>query len=275
MEPTARSWILGSQLRRLREAKGLKAKEVAERWLDCSTSRVYSIEGGYRTLNVLELRGLVNDAYERTDLLPQMEELLSTIERGSKSPIKDALTAHPNRMLVHQLEPYATAAYGVALDQVPKLAQTREYMAAQCSNAGYSNDESKGLIRAGMERQEVFFNLVKPPLTRIIITEGALARASLIDYQMDRLVERALHPAIEISMIPSDVGPHSAFSSFTLMEFGTLPTLLYLDLVTGGSLVDDDEDIKTARKCWDQLSSLALTPVETLDFMAQRGMAKA
>ena len=267
MERTGRSWILGMQLRKLRDAQGLTAKYVAEKWLNCSESRIYAIEGGYRRLNVLELRGLVSNAYNRPELLPRMEELLTQVEASSDKPIKDTTTVHPNTMWVHELEPESTAAFGCILDQVPKLAQTYEYMTAQHLMAGFDRNDADGFARAGLERQEKFLRLERPPMTRIIITESSVARAVSIPGQLDLLAERAQHPAISFMMIPNSVGPHFAFSSFTLMEFGEFPAILYLDLVTGGSLVDDEAEIQTARERWSCLQSVTLSPQETAEYI--------
>lgn len=270
MELTARSWILGMQLRKLRRAACLTAENVSAKWLNCSVSRIYSIEGGYRTLNVLELRGLVGDAYGRPDLLPRMEGLLLQVESGSRQPIKDTIRMHPSAMLIHELEPESTAAYGVILDQVPKLAQTHSYMVTQHLMAGYEPDEAEAFAQAGLERQRKFLALDRPPMTRIIITESALERAAFVDGQISLLTERAHHPALELMVISASLGPHFAFSSFTIVEFGEFPAILYLDLITGGSLVDDDEEIKIARNRWERLAAVAKTPEESISIIESR-----
>jgi hypothetical protein len=267
MQLTVGSLILGMELKKLRDNAGLSAKTVGAEWLRCSTSRIYAIEGGYRGISRVELDGLVKDAYGQPNLLPKMQELHRRIERGEDKPVPDPPAKYPDSMLVHDLEPWSTGAFGAILDQIPKLVQTPSYMQAQHRMAGYNTAEIESLVQASITRQERFFSLETPPLTRIIITEGAIDRARYVPGQVDLLAERMEHPALEIRVIPNSAGPHFSFASFTLMEFGQLPSILYTDVVNGGSLSHDDGDVAIAWNRWYALSRVASTVGETLEII--------
>lgn len=270
MDPTARSMILGMRLRQLRKNAGLTAKEIAENWLSCSPSLVYAIEGGYRKLSMLELKGLLTDAYERPDLLPVLEKIRKDVEDGTGAPIRDAMCKHPDAQMVHDLEPEMTASYGAIFDQVPKLTQNKAYMMAQHRMAGYSEEDAEGFTAAGLARQEQFLGLARPPHNKIILTEGALDRAMQVPGQLELFEERAEHPQLEFMVIPNKRGPHFAFASFTVIEFGEFPPLLYSDSAAGSLLIDNEVDIENARKSWKQLHNVAEDRQETLNMIRRR-----
>lgn len=266
MERTGKSLAFGLRLRGMRNAKDLKAKDVTG-YLKCSESLVYSIEGGYRTISPASLNGLLKGPYQRPDLIPYMSKLLNQIIDGDDQPIRDAPMVHPNVMLVHELEQESTAAFGMIIDQVPKLAQTADYMRAQHRMAGHDAVTVEGLTQAGLERQDRFFNLDDPPHTHILITEGAIERARKINGQIDLLVGRAEHRALTIQVIPNRHGPHPVFCSFTVMDFDEFPGILWSDSVVGGTLSDKAGDIATARSLWDALLHAAISPTATWEMI--------
>lgn len=271
MERTGSSLEFGIRMRGMRNAVGLTAKDVAE-LLNCSESLIYSIEGGYRTISPMSLSGLLSGPYQQASLIPEMTKLLNEAISGVDRPIKDSPAVHPNMMFVHELEPRASAAYGMIIDQIPKLCQLPECMRAQHRMAGLDADKVEGLTLAGMQRQERFFSLDNPPHTSIIITEGALDRGQQIDGQMAFLLDRAQHDSLSIYLIPHALGPQPVFCSFTVMAFGEFPGVLWMDSPTGGMLSTKAEEITEAKQLWDRLSlsQIAKSPDETLSIIQSR-----
>lgn len=270
MEATPLSMILGMWLRVLRKEVGLTAEDIAANWLDCSPSRVYSIEGGRRRLNPLELVGLITEAYQRPDLVQGLEEMRKQVSLGTDAPIKDAMAKHPSAQIVHALEPYMTAAFGAMFDQIPKLAQTSDYMMTQHRLAGRSEEDARGFTNAGLARQEKFLSLDRPPHSKLIFTEGALDRAQHIPGQLELLDERAHHTHLEFLLLPNSAGPHFVYAGFTICEFGEFPPLLYSDSAAGSLLLDDANDIENSRRDWNRLQMATLDRNETLEKIQER-----
>lgn len=266
MERSGSSLEFGIRMRAMRDAVKLTARSVAI-WLRCSESLIYSIEGGYRTLDPESLSGLLIGPFKRPDMVPYMRKLLHEVAKGTDRPIRDEPTMHPNVMIVHELEPRSTSAYGMIIDQIPKLCQLPDYMRAQHRMAGLSNEEIEGLTKAGISRQERFFAMAKPPHTSIIITEGALARGLNIAGQMSHLAECAGHNALTIYLLTNDSGPQPSFSSFTVMYFDELPGILWSDGPSGGTLSHKSGDVNKAKELWDNLSKVAISPAKTLELI--------
>lgn len=258
MEATTRSLIFGMNMRSLRDAAGLGAKEVAARFLNKSASFLYAVEHGERRLSWSEMQGLVCYAYQRPDALPQMEDLHSKIGQPDDMPIRDHTTMSPHMTYAHTLELMSTAAFGLILEQIPKLFQTREYMLAQHDLCGYDTDVAEGYAQAGIDRQQRFLAMNEPPMTRIITTESAMDRAVHVPGQLEMIHERSTFPQLELRVIPNNIGPHFSFSSFTVMHLGDFPPVLYQDVVCGGSLTNDSGDIAEASRRWNIMSEHAV-----------------
>jgi hypothetical protein len=190
-------------------------------------------------------------------MFPAMEELHAKIGKEDDMPINDHMVMSPHSTYTHSLELIATAAFGLILEQIPKLFQTKEYMLAQHRLCGFDEDMAEGFALAGLERQQRFFAMQNPPMTRIITTESAIDRGARIPGQLDQIVKVADFRALELRVIPTDIGPHFSFSSFTVMDLGEFPPVLYQDVVTGGSLTNDEESITEARRRWDLMSEIA------------------
>lgn len=269
MERTGSSLEFGIRMRGIRNAANLTAKEVAV-LLNCSESLIYSVEGGYRTISPMSLTGLLNGPYNRPDLVPQMTKILKEAIDGVDRPIRDMPATHPNMMLVHALELRSSAAFGMIIDQIPKLCQLPAYMKAQHMMAGLDDERINGLTLAGLQRQERFFNLPKPPHTSIIITEGALDRGQRVDRQMEFLLARAKHESLSIYLIPNDRGPQPVFCSFTVMSFDEFLGILWADSAIGGTLSTKIEEVTEARDLWGTLAKIAINPMETLDIIRAR-----
>lgn len=270
MERTGSSLEFGIRMRGMREAVGLTARDVAI-LLNCSDSLIYSTEGGYRTIAPMHLSGLLNGPYKRPDMVDYMTGLLDEINSGVNRPVKDSPTEHPSVMMVHELEPRSTAAFGMVIDQIPKLCQLPDYMRAQHKMAGLDPERVEDLTLAGLKRQERFFSLPKPPHTSIIFTESALERGRHIPGQIDLLEERSSHDALTLRVLPNSLGPQPVFCSFTIMDFDEFAGVLWADSAVGGTISSRSTEIEDARLLWDNLSQFALNPTQTVSLIKSYG----
>lgn len=263
MELTARSWILGMTLRWLRESAGLTAEIVAKKYMQCSTSRIFAIEGGYRQINALELDGLVK-VYGRGDLLPRLENLRALIASGSDSPIADPIAKHPETSLYEELERMSVSILNTTIDTVPGLCQTHDYTRLQYIMEGNDPETADRYATARVERQERLLALDQPPMIDLLITESAIHRAAYVPGQLVKLAERARHPSIAIRSIPTSIGPHLTACNFTILEFAGFPSVLSTHVVAGGGLMTDQSDVELAMTRRMQLMQHAESPERTL-----------
>lgn len=264
MELSARSWIMGQTLRLLRENTGRKAHEVTSQYLQCSTSRLFSIESGYRQLNSLELSGLVSDAYHRPDLLPILEALRQEIAHGD-GPVKDPIARHPGTSLYEELERMATQILNVCTDCVPGLCQTEDYVRREYMMEGNDHATASRYALARMSRQDRLLDRPSGcPTIDHLITESAIHRAAYVPGQLAKLADRCKHPNFTIRVILNSTGPRPTVGTYTLLEFDGLPTVLSTHVVAGGGLIGDQDDVELAMMRRNQLAAIAETPEHTL-----------
>ncbi|MGH3924378.1 MAG: Scr1 family TA system antitoxin-like transcriptional regulator [Pseudonocardiaceae bacterium] len=252
---------MGSQLRRLRHARDLTAKQVGGDYLDCSESLLYSVENGTRVLGRLALLGLVRDVYGREDLAEPMARLLpNRSDRSEQSP---------STCLAHDLATMATDIRGFVVDQIPELLQAPGYALAQYRAAGYSERDAGILTESRLDRQARILELDEPPMSRVIVTQGAIDRARTIRGQLGLIQARSRHPSIQLVMVPHTAGPHFSFASYAVITIDPLDPVLHLSTAIGdGPLVDDPDDVRLAISRWESTARLAMSESDTADYIA-------
>jgi transcriptional regulator with XRE-family HTH domain len=265
---------LRRELRRARDAAGLKQAEVAKE-MDWSTSKLTRIEGGDVSVSIIDLRALlgtygvkderrVNDlvnlarSARETSFYDQYTELL-------KPGFKEYLGYEGSASVIRQYDPIL----------VPGLLQIEEYARGLFEGNRFDQDKADKLWELRQHRQQVH-DRDDPPEMNFVLDEAALrrqvGRGRAMIRQLERLKEFAARPYIDIRVLPFTRGAHQGLSgNFIMLEFAdpNLDDLVHLESIDQITVKDNFEIITRYLDRFEILKELALPPDESVDFLDQ------
>jgi transcriptional regulator with XRE-family HTH domain len=161
---------------------------------------------------------------------------------------------------------------------IPGLLQTREY-AALTQHGAYlamGADEREDHTRVRMLRQERL-HTDEPLVLTAYITEATLALTfgagpALMAGQVQRLIDEAAYPNITIRIVPNNAGFKAVYPcGINLLEFGDASSsVVYLDVVGGSVLRDNERDIQRTLRVFEELDKQALPQEESLGLLHRK-----
>jgi hypothetical protein len=265
--------MLGAQLRRLREARGITAGAAgsAIRASHAKISRMELGRVGFKERDVADLLTFygITEAQEReaflllarranvpgwwhqySDIVPSWFEMYLGLEQASS--------------VIRMYEPQF----------VPSLLQTRQVARTiiQLDYPSASADDIERRITLRITRQEIFI-LPNAPNLWAVIDEAALWRAdghSAMRAQIQHLIEMAELPNVTLQVIPIRSGAHAAAGGpFTILRFSEpdLPDIVYLEHLTSALYLDKIQDVEHYLMVMDRLCVQDKSPAETTKFL--------
>ena len=274
--PTVLRMILGSQLHRLREAAGVTPDQAA--WeLRASRSKISRMEHGrvrFKDRDVADLLTLygITDEKLRARMLATAQDANAP---GWWSKYGDLLPDWFEEYL--GLEGAASVIRAFELQFVHGLFQTEAYARA-VTLLGHKTapaEEIDRRVSLRIKRQDILAS-PEPPQVWSVMDESVLRRPvggrAVMRAQLDRLAEMARVPQVTIQVIPFGGGGHAAAGgSFTLLRFAEpeLPDVVYIEQLTSALYLDDRQDIDHYLEVMNDLSTEALTPDRTTQFIAE------
>jgi transcriptional regulator with XRE-family HTH domain len=273
--PTVQRLVLGSQLHRLRESRGISAEQAAEaiRGSHSKISRMEHGRVGFKDRDVNDLLTLygVTDSEERAALLNLAREANTP---GWWHAYSDVLTAW--------LEPYvgleaaASVLRTYEVQFVPGLLQTEEYARALIrQGAAASEDEIERRAELRLSRQEILGG-GNPPQVWAVVDEGALRRPvggrEVLRRQLEHLIAMTEHPAITIQILPFTAGSHSAMGGpFTILRFAEpdLHDVVYIEQLTSALYLDKPSEVDSYLEVMEQLCLQAEPAGNTVKILNQ------
>ncbi|MBL7495634.1 helix-turn-helix domain-containing protein [Frankia sp. CNm7] len=271
--PTVRRILLGSQLRRLRERKGI-SREDAGYHIRASESKISRLElgrVGFKKRDVEDLLTLydVTDETERAQVLTLARE---ANRQGWWQPYADVLP--------HWFQPYidleesASLIRAYELQFVPGLLQTEDYArAVMSSRPGVPPDVVDGRVDVRMQRQKVLAR-PDPPRLWVVVDEAAVRRQiggpKVARAQIRHLLDLTDQPWLTLQVTPFTVGGHAADGgAFTILRFPDpdLTDIVYLERLTGAAYLDKREDVDQYTIAMTQLSIDSSTPAKTIEML--------
>jgi transcriptional regulator with XRE-family HTH domain len=248
--PTVLRIMLGAQLRRLREAKGI-SRDAAGYEIRASESKISRMElgrVGFKERDIADLLTLygVDDEHERSVLFNLAREANTA---GWWQKYSDVLPGW--------FQPYVGLEAAAALIRtyevqfVPGLLQCPEYARAiiALGHQGASGEEIERRVKLRLVRQQVLTR-AEPVTLWAVIDEGALRRPiggdEVMRTQIEYLIESTKLPNVRLQIVPFRAGVHSAMGgSFTILRFPDpeLPDLIYVEQLTGALFLDRREDV--------------------------------
>lgn len=263
--------LLGSQLRRLRESRGV-TREAAGYSIRASESKISRMELGRVSFkprdvaDLLTLYGVTDDA-EREPLLNLAKE--SSIA-GWWHSYTDVLPSWFQTYV--GLEGAASQIHTYEVQFVHGLLQTEGYAHAVVSSghvAGMTRDEIDRRVALRMERQKLLLSETAPQF-HCVLDEATLHRPfgsrAVMDEQLRHLVEISERPNVTLQVVPFELGGHPAESgAFTLLLFPEpeIPDLVYVEQLTGSLYLDKQEDVEEYAQVLHRLVENSLSPAKT------------
>ncbi|MEV6349704.1 helix-turn-helix transcriptional regulator [Actinoplanes sp. NPDC051851] len=258
-----------------RPPRKVTIEEAAEA-LDCSTQKIWRIEGGVGKVGFLDVKALC-ELYgtepEYTQVLINLAK--ATGEKGWWHSYGDTVPDWFN--LYVGLESAASRLRKFEPCMMPGLLQAPAYMEAVLRTWGpdLSEEELEKQLTFRRERQRVLCrHFPGPPDLEVIIGESAL-RAEVNDpggmhQQLVHLIKANEQHHISVRVLPAAVRPFRAAvgGGFTILEFphtargdklkGEPPTA-YVEGVTGALYLVRPHEIAAYEEAWAELAALALS----------------
>jgi len=274
--PTVLRMILGSQLRRLREAAGVTPDQAA--WeLRASRSKISRMEHGrvkFKDRDVADLLTLygVTEEKLRARMLASARDANAP---GWWSKYGDLLPDWFEEYL--GLEGAASVIRTFELQFVHGLFQTEAYARAVTllGRKTAPAEEIDRRVSLRIKRQDILAG-PEPPQVWSVMDESVLRRPvggrAVMHAQLNHLQEMTCLPQVTIQVIPFGGGGHAAAGgSFTLLRFAEpeLPDVVYIEQLTSALYLDDRQDIDHYLEVMNELSTQALTPDRTTRFIAE------
>ena len=274
--PTALRIILGTQLRRLREAKGISRHSAGDtiRASEAKMSRLESGRVGAKQRDVADLLTL----YGVTD--PHEREVFFTLARQASSPgwwhtYSDVLPGWFEMYV--GLEQAASVIRTYQVQFVPGLFQTRDYARAVTllGHLGASAAEVDLHVSLRMSRQELLTR-ADAPRVWAVMDEAALRRIvggrKIMLAQLEQLIHLTQLPNVTLQVMPFAAGGHvAAGGPFSILRFSApdLQDITYLEHLTSALYLDKRADVRKYQKVMDQLCIDADSPADTQKLLAR------
>lgn len=267
--PTARRLVLGSQLRRLREASGISREDAG-----------YSIRGSGSKISRLELGRVGFKERDVADLLT----LYGVESETERSTFLDMVSQSNQPGWWHRygdlvpnwfqdyvgLEESASRIQAYEIQFVPGLLQTENYARAVSAqgNSVSDNDEVERRVRLRMQRQELFTQPQAPRLWAVI-EESVLYRPfggrEVLREQIEHLLDITTRTNISLQVVPFELPRPPAEGAFTILRFAEpeIPDIVYLEHLCGALYLDKSEEVELYSKVSHRLAVDARTPADT------------
>lgn len=269
-----RRMLLGSQLRRLREARGI-TREAAGYSIRASESKISRMELGrvsFKTRDVEDLLTLygITDETERISLLSLAKEANVA---GWWHSYSDVLPSwFPTYV---GLEGAASLIRVYEVQFVHGLLQTEAYARAVVRRGmqGASEADVERRVALRMERQKHLVSENAPDL-RIVLDEAALCRPygdrDVMRGQLQHLIEISERPNVRLQVMPFSFGGHAGESgAFTILSFpeSDLSDVVYLEQLTSALYLDKPEDVAQYERTLEEIQHDGPGPDESRDLL--------
>ncbi|MDX3247812.1 MULTISPECIES: helix-turn-helix transcriptional regulator [unclassified Streptomyces] len=266
--------LLGSQLRRLRETRGI-TREAAGYSIRASESKISRMELGrvsFKTRDVEDLLTLygITDDTERQALVGLAREANVA---GWWHSYSDVL---PNWFPTYVgLEGAAALIRAYEVQFVHGLLQTEAYAHAVVSRGmkGANAADIDRRVALRLERQK---HLVaeNAPDFHIVLDEAALRRPygdrEVMRGQLQHLIDFSERPNVKLQVMPFSFGGHSGESgAFTILSFpeSDLQDVVYLEQLTSALYLDKREDVAQYEQALKELQQDSPGPDESRDLL--------
>ena len=274
--PTVLRILLGTQLRRLREERGI-SREAAGYEIRSSESKISRMELGrvsFKERDVADLLTLygLTDEEERTALL--------TLARDANTP---GWWHRESDILPSWFQPYvglesaASIIRTYELQFVPGLLQTADYARAviRLAHDAAQPSDLERRVALRLNRQKLLTRPDAPQLWAVI-DEGALRRlvggADVMRAQIAALIDATKMPNVQLQVMPFVYGGHSAAGgAFSILRFPDqeLPDIVYVEQLASALYFDKRDEVEHYLAAMERLAVEADPPGKSAETLGQ------
>ncbi|MFJ9536316.1 helix-turn-helix domain-containing protein [Streptomyces sp. NPDC101225] len=267
-EPTARQLRLATELRRLRDAAGLSARQAAA-LLGVNSVQISQIESGISGVSEERLRRLASH-YACADG-PFVDALVTMATDRTRGWWEEFRGVLPHAFLdLAELDHNATFLREVAIVYVPGLLQTEGYAREVFSSRipELTADELEWRVRHRMARQgKAAFPhqvVIHEAALRIRVGDRAGARA-----QLAWLLQLSEAERITLRVVPFDLDGFATASSTMAYAGGPVAKLdtVVRDAPHGSLFIDSEAQLDVYRTRFRRIEALSLDPGRSRDFI--------
>lgn len=274
--PTALRILLGSQLRKLRENKGISRDEAGHhiRGSESKISRMELGRVGFKERDVADLLSLygVEDEEARTVVMSLVDR---ANEPGWWQRFNDLLPSWFQAYV--GLEEAAERIRTYEVQFVPGLLQTKEYARAviTAGAVGAAPEEIARRVDLRLARQRILDGEGSPTFWAVI-DEAALRRpiggVEVMRGQIQHLIDLMNQSNVTIQVIPFSFGGHAAEGgAFSILRFADreLPDIVYVEQLASALYLDKREEVDRYSEVMERLCAVSTTPAETVDLLRE------
>lgn len=247
----------GSELRRLREAAGLKQAQLGA-IVYCTASLIGQIETA-RKVPTREFPERIEAALGTGGLFSRLVGLVLRSQLPTWFQPYAVMEAKAAYISTYQPQ----VVYG--------LLQTERY--ARTLLNVERTDQVDMLLAARMERQRVL-ERPHPPVLCVVLDEAVLHRGvgghEVMREQLSKLSTQANLPWVQIQVLPFSAGEHTGMmGSFTILRFDGDPDLCYAENYDSGHMTANSEVIRERFLGYARLQAAALSPEDSAALIAR------
>ncbi len=263
--PTVLRIMLGTQLRNLRESRGISAHEAAKaiRASDSKISRIELGRSAIREIDVLDLLTFYGvDPEEREQFLTLAEQ---ANRPGWWHRFSDILPDWFKSYIGMEEAAKSIRVYDPLF--VPGLLQTPQYTAAVLALGDIPVSEAERHVILRKERQRRF---IEGQLKLwAIVDESALRRPvgspRILRDQLRYLISLSDRQNLTLQITSQGAGGYAAPSGFSILRFGDrdMPDVVYVEHLTSALYLDKRVDVDRYLLAMERLSIISNKPAET------------
>ncbi|XVQ14361.1 helix-turn-helix domain-containing protein [Spirillospora sp. CA-255316] len=272
--PTVLRILLGAQLRRLREARGMSTEEAG-----------YEIRGSHSKISRMELGRVGFKERDVADLLtiygvtdPEERDALLQLAKEANTPgwwhqYGDVLPGWFETYL--GLEGAASLLRTYEVQFIPGLMQTEDYARAVV-RLGYTDaaeEDVQRRVHLRMTRQERFSRPNAPTLWAVLdeaVLRRPLGGREVMRAQVRHLIEMTALPNVTLQIVPFGALEHAAVGGpFTILRFAEpgLSDVVFMEQLTSALYLDKPTDVDTYMRAMNNLCIAATRPDDTVSFL--------
>ncbi|MGI5351835.1 helix-turn-helix domain-containing protein [Streptomyces sp. CA-250714] len=256
----------GARLRSMREARGWKQEELAEK-TGYSSTHISAVETG-RKMPTLRFSRSADIAFGIADTTDTFERQHREIRHGSLLEGFPQFVDHEGRAVEIRL-------YEVGV--IPGLLQTPEYATVLADSAvrrgAITDEQAHERVTLVAERQAALVR-TPPPLVFAALDESCLRRPvgelAVMNAQLERLIEFAQLPNTVLQVAPFSMGAHRPFDlPVTVLTMPDRSLMSYAESAQRGHLERDNKFVLPMLTAYHQLQAEAPSQAESVALIHQ------